>query len=1086
MIKLLHTGDIHANKTRAEDVCKLIDFYISEVDKKSIDAVLICGDFWDCAVVNNKEFASIIGKMAILIAKVPVYMIYGTASHEINASLEVFAQMGAHVTYEPHLWTFTKDKESIDILGVPEPRRSDFIANTVEETNEKINAHLMKAFNIKHDNPLIIMHHNEMSGATMQNGVASKCDTQLTKKMYEQCNPIYIAMAHIHQPQIVDKIARYSGSPIPCTFGELHQAKYELLSIENGTVSVESIPTPFPTNRVIECNLDTFRKMDKLNFKDTNVKVKLSLSPDQRKLFKVKDEAKKLKEATNAHNVLITISTTKEVSVRSKEIAKTTSIQDKLKIYADINKIKLTQSILQKAKDIEDSMLIKYTMPSHSFELLSLSLKGAKGLQGREEINIDFSKYEDGVIALLGQNGSGKSTILENCSPYPCLLTRSGALRSHFYLKDSHRIVIYRDETNKYYRFTIQLAAHIDSGLVKYLVDTSDDEGKTWSPVKECDGNLDTYKTYVEGILGSLPMYLRTAFFTKGKVKGVNDIATATKGERIELLSELLGTDALSNMHDMIKDNLKEISKEMDKFENIEEQKSECQSNLTKRQIEEKRLQSELNLIQSAIDCDEQTIKDTRKAKEEYDKNYAKFGNAIQMKSECEDRYNELAIHLEKLKAHKVQNDFYKSHEKQIVEYKETYIASKPLQEKYNALTKKLSNASATLLFTSEVYNSSKEKYNIELNKYNSVDDRIKDAQENMIEESDFCPTCGAKLSEKKKKQLAKANEYIQNEIDALKEFKENQKEIVNSAKKTLNVDKNAYDKAKTEESNLRTELDTLNEQFQATRAYLDMNSEYEEYINYTVVNNLETDIDRVSKDINDISRLLESLSGVDFIDYEEKLNELEESLKDKQNDLLHTSMDLATVQNQIEQLQETLEEMSIQEKNMKELAREYEEYSILEQAFSNGGIMALELEAAAPEIAELTNSILHECYGDKFTISFTTLKQSRNKIIDDFSIDVTNNESGWTTPIELLSEGEKIWCINALYFAFSLLRMQRTGFSFVVRFIDESDGALDSESRLKYLKMIESVHKSGTGRLTLLITHSQEIKDLVSQTIQL
>lgn len=852
------------------------------------------------------------------------------------------------------------------------------------------------------------------------------------------------------------------------------------------TTTVERINLDFPTNRVIDIEGKSFDKLYALNFQNVNIKVRVTVSPEEKLSFHAKDKAKLLKEKTNANEVQVTLVSNKEVSVRAKDINKVKTIEDKLKMYASVNHISLTPSMIQKAKDIQDSLFIKYITPSHSFELLSASIRGAKGIHSTEQFDIDFTKYDNGVVALIGKNGAGKTSLIELLSPYSTLLTRSGALRSHFYLKDSHKIIIYKDETGKQYKFSIFLAAHIDTGLVKYFIETSDDNGETWQSLNSCQGNLSDYDTAVEELFGSKDVYLRTAFFTKGAVKGVPDIAHCTKGQKIELISQLIGTDELSNMHDMIKDNLKEISKEMDKFENIEEQKSECQSNLTKRQTEEKRLQSELNLIKSAIDCDEQTIKDTRKAKEEYDKNYAKFGNAIQMKSECEDRYNELAIHLEKLKAHKVQNDFYKSHEKQIVEYKETYIASKPLQEKYNALTKKLSNASATLLFTSEVYNSSKEKYNIELNKYNSVDDRIKDAQENMIEESDFCPTCGAKLSEKKKKQLAKANEYIQNEIDALKEFKENQKEIVNSAKKTLNADKNIYDKAKTEESNLRTELDTLNEQFQATRAYLDMNSEYEEYINYTVVNNLETDIDRVSKDINDISRLLESLSGVDFIDYEEKLNELEESLKDKQNDLLHTSMDLATVQNQIEQLQETLEEMSIQEKNMKELAREYEEYSILEQAFSNGGIMALELEAAAPEIAELTNSILHECYGDKFTISFTTLKQSRNKIIDDFSIDVTNNESGWTTPIELLSEGEKIWCINALYFAFSLLRMQRTGFSFVVRFIDESDGALDSESRLKYLKMIESVHKSGTGRLTLLITHSQEIKDLVSQTIQL
>ena len=55
-----------------------------------------------------------------------------------------------------------------------------------------------------------------------------------------------------------------------------------------------------------------------------------------------------------------------------------------------------------------------------------------------------------------------------------------------------------------------------------------------------------------------------------------------------------------------------------------------------------------------------------------------------------------------------------------------------------------------------------------------------------------------------------------------------------------------------------------------------------------------------------------------------------------------------------------------------------------------------------------------------------------------------------------------------------------------MVRFADESDGALDSEARLKYVSMLNSTHASGNARLTVLVTHSQEIKDVVPQTIQL
>ena len=135
MIKLLHTADIHAKKSRAKDVIRLIDTMIEDVDKDNFDAVLISGDFWDCAVVNNSAFAEIIARMAVLISKIKVYMIYGTPHHEIANSLEVFKQLGAFVTDKPTVWTLAnrfKSTEKVDILGIPEPRKSLLLGSNAE------------------------------------------------------------------------------------------------------------------------------------------------------------------------------------------------------------------------------------------------------------------------------------------------------------------------------------------------------------------------------------------------------------------------------------------------------------------------------------------------------------------------------------------------------------------------------------------------------------------------------------------------------------------------------------------------------------------------------------------------------------------------------------------------------------------------------------------------------------------------------------------------------------------------------------------------------------------------------------------
>ena len=195
---------------------------------------------------------------------------------------------------------------------------------------------------------------------------------------------------------------------------------------------VERINFDFPVNKTIEITGKDFDKLLKLNFSNQNIKVKLSLTPEEKVLFKPFQKGRQLKDATGANSVTFCIETSKQVSVRSNEIINKTSILDKLKIYAEVNNIQLTPSILDKAKDLEEHLLIKYTFPSHTFDLVSLSVRGAKGMKGREQIDIDFSNFSDGVVAITGDNGIGKTFLVELATPYPRMITRNGPLKDFF------------------------------------------------------------------------------------------------------------------------------------------------------------------------------------------------------------------------------------------------------------------------------------------------------------------------------------------------------------------------------------------------------------------------------------------------------------------------------------------------------------------------------------------------------------------------------------------------------------------------------------------------------------------------------
>ena len=180
----------------------------------------------------------------------------------------------------------------------------------------------------------------------------------------------------------------------------------------------------------------------------------------------------------------------------------------------------------------------------------------------------------------------------------------------------------------------------------------------------------------------------------------------------------------------------------------------------------------------------------------------------------------------------------------------------------------------------------------------------------------------------------------------------------------------------------------------------------------------------------------------------------------------------------------------SVEEKRneLKEMQNKIIAYNFIEDAFSNKGIPAVELRESAPEIADIANKILKDSYGNKFEIRFgnTSELKAKKKADEDFNIIVTDTENFDEKTIDLVSSGERIWIKQALFYAFSIVQMNRTGFNFRTRLIDESDGSLDGVLRPKYLKMVESAHHISNSRITVLITHSQEIKDIAQQIIEI
>jgi DNA repair exonuclease SbcCD ATPase subunit len=109
-----------------------------------------------------------------------------------------------------------------------------------------------------------------------------------------------------------------------------------------------------------------------------------------------------------------------------------------------------------------------------------------------------------------------------------------------------------------------------------------------------------------------------------------------------------------------------------------------------------------------------------------------------------------------------------------------------------------------------------------------------------------------------------------------------------------------------------------------------------------------------------------------------------------------------------------------------------------------------------------------------------------KTKQIEDFVIKVIDSEDGEAVNLEDKSGGEAVWIKRAIYDAFAVIRKRNTAFAFLTCFQDETDGALDSAAKTAYCRMLEAAHAESKLRHTIIITHSNEVKAMIEQKIEM
>ena len=255
----LHTSDWHLGATEGErelreDQYFFIDEICRIIEERQVDAVLLAGDVYDRSVgsasairlynyamericrdlkktvltiAGNHDSADRLSSCGSLLEKAGLY-ISGAAERE--ARVVVFDD--AEVFLLP--WVTEEKVRSL----YPEERISDLTG-----AYQVLTDHMRERFSP--DKKHIVVSHAFITNAetsTSDRAAEIGFATQVSASVFDGFD--YVARGHIHKPQNVNGHIRYSGTPMPYSFGKEESQEKSVTLLDTETMTQEIVPLP--------------------------------------------------------------------------------------------------------------------------------------------------------------------------------------------------------------------------------------------------------------------------------------------------------------------------------------------------------------------------------------------------------------------------------------------------------------------------------------------------------------------------------------------------------------------------------------------------------------------------------------------------------------------------------------------------------------------------------------------------------------------------------------------------------------------------------------------------------------------------
>ncbi len=205
------------------------------------------------------------------------------------------------------------------------------------------------------------------------------------------------------------------------------------------------------------------------------------------------------------------------------------------------------------------------------------------------------------------------------------------------------------------------------------------------------------------------------------------------------------------------------------------------------------------------------------------------------------------------------------------------------------------------------------------------------------------------------------------------------------------------------------------------------------------------------------------------------ELNDAENAYREAEQQQKQAQEELWKVQERLQYLDGLEKRKKEKEKALAQSGKEESLYRELARAFGKGGIQALLIEMAFPEIEVEANRLLGRMTDNRMHVKFETQRETKKGDIAE-TLDITISDELGTRNYEMFSGGEAFRIDFAIRIALSRLLARRAGAPLPTLIIDEGFGTQDSTGIEKLKEAINSIQDD--FERILVITHIEDLRD--------